>query len=343
MSSASFPDRSVSSYQDQSAFAKDDCSLLNSKVVVAVVVVIVVVTAVIGLLSVFKAYGSKKLKRSLAKFISNEELDELKEDDQENEDAPPPPSGGARAQIDSSSSVSNPFSQSYPQHAARAPMRGSIMDQRAGLMREEAENEVLTKDGAEPSGGARALPSSIELAEQSMAQYEQLAASRKPGERVQQEGENPMFHSQFYYEEGAEQNAEAGSGDADKEVMSNLVSATGGLLTQAEDLFAAGNDAYERDAWGMYKPSLATLQKARDLGSRVSGGVLAQATDSWGGRSVGGNGVTPDPSRSLYGIQDMMADTTKVPVETFVQDVLAGKISAKGSLPFANLPSYISG
>jgi len=223
------------------------------------------------------------------------------------------------------------------------PMRGSIMDQRAAFATEAAEGEVLSKDASEPSGGARALPSADELAEQSMDQYAKIAESRRAsGGRTRQEGEDPMFHSQFYYEEGVEQHPEVGSGDSEREVMTNLVSATGGLLTQAEDLFAAGNDAYERDAWGMYKPSLATLKKARDLGSRVAGGTLAQASDSWGGRSVGGNGVTADPSRSLYALQDLLADSTKVPVDTFVQNVLSGNITAGGALPLSQMPSYIS-
>lgn len=219
---------------------------------------------------------------------------------------------------------------------ARGGVRGSVMDQRAGWLNQGHEVEALSKDATEPSAGARALPTT---AEQSMDMYEQLTSSRTGP--VKLEGENPMFHSQFYAEEGVEQNAEPGSGDAESEVMSNLVSATGGLMTQAEDLFAAGNQPYERDAWGMYKPTLATLQKARDLGSRVAGGVLAQASDSWGGRSVGGNGVTADPARSLYTLQDQLADGTKAPVDTFVQNVLRGDITAGGALPLSSLPSFL--
>lgn len=224
---------------------------------------------------------------------------------------------------------------------ARGGVRGSVMDQQAGWLNQDRSREAFTKDTTEPSAGARALPSATELAEQSMDMYEQIASSRNGSGPTRQEGDTPMFHSQFYAEEGAEQTAEPGSGDAEHEVMSSLVSATGGLMTQAEDLFAAGNQPYERDAWGMYKPTLATLQKARDLGSRVAGGTLAQASDSWGGRSVGGNGVTADPNRSLYQLQDQLADGTKAPVDTFVQNVLRGDITAGGSLPLSSLPSFL--
>lgn len=221
--------------------------------------------------------------------------------------------------------------------------RGSIMDQAAGAAAELASGDVpMMKDAGEMSGGAASLPSSDDLAMQSMEMYEDLARQQAAnGGRVRQEGENPMFHSQYYYEEGSDAQGAAGSGDAEREVMANLVSATGGIMTQAEDLFAAGNEPYERDAWGMYKPSLATLQRARDLGSRVAGGVLAQASDGWAGRSVGGNGVTADPSRSLYALQDQLADTTKVAVDSLVQNVLRGDITASGALPVTSLPPFL--
>jgi len=222
----------------------------------------------------------------------------------------------------------------------RAAMRGSIMDQSMTHTREVAEGEFdRAQSATEESAGARSLPSATDLAEQSMQMYDEIAKHQK--ERVQMEGESPMFHSQFYYEEGVEQHAEPGSGDADREVMKNLVSATGGLLTQAEDLFAAGNEVNERDAWGMYKPSLATLQRARDQGSRVSGGTLTQATEGWGGRKIGGNPVTADPSRSLYGLQDQLADTTKVAVDSTIVRMLNGDMSTGSQLPASQLPSYL--
>jgi hypothetical protein len=318
------PSYSVSTYQPSSlAGGALADALIYNKAVVAVISIVVILAVVYGVYLVLQSFGVLKLGGG-----KKDHDKDKKEHGGESGPGVPPPA---------------PDMPPAPLSAFARAVRGSIMDQHAGLMREEREGEVLMKDSAEPSAGARALPSPAELAEQSMAQYAELAQTHKPGDRTRQEGENPMFHSQFYYEEGVEQHAEPGSGDAEKEVMSNLVSATGGLLTQAEDLFASGNDAYERDAWGMYKPSLATLQKARDLGSRVAGGVLAQASDGWGGRSVGGNGVTADPSRSLYGLQDQLADTTKVPVETFVQNVLRGDITAGGALPLSNLPSYITG
>jgi len=316
-----YPGRSVSEVLHGGA--SDPSENKMSGLAIAVVVIVLVVLVVI----LYKRYQTQK---------EEEEAESKKKKELEAQQNAGLPDMSASAPAPSDSAALDAGRYAY------GGVRGSIMDQAYGLAREEREGEVLSRDGKEVSGGARALPSSVDLAQQSMDQYEQLSKARTPGDRTRQEGENPMFHSQFYYEEGVEQHAEPGSGDAEREVMGNLVSATGGLLTQAEDLFAAGNDAYERDAWGMYKPSLATLQKARDLGSRVAGGVMAQASDSWGGRKVGPQPDCADPNRSIFLIQDQLMTNTKVPIDTFVQDVLAGNITAGSVLPVANLPTYIA-